>query len=366
MVPQCCLLLWFGTLLLRATLSCSLVPQGNTSPPADGLHFDRRSALAKGVGCLAGTAMGLPTLLPTAVVAAATEGSALLVDDVRVVPPGKTVLVLGANGGTGRLVVQTLVAAGGSTRGSGTRRPCVAATRSGLLDYDLPTVGGDTAANGSVKTLAVDVASLSSVRAAIGAVPDLGAVVFCASSSKDAFGVDRDGVVHAAASCLEFHIPRLVVVSSGAVSRPDSPVYLLLNTVAKGIMEAKIQGEDAVRALYRDDALQQQGIGYTIVRPGGLTNEEPVGSAGLELNQGDTKSGRLSRQDVAAICVACLDSPDAFDATFECYEAATAKPLESVGISNILKMRDPTPFRSGMERRGATWAGLFRGLTRDA
>ena len=33
----------------------------------------------------------------------------------------------------------------------------------------------------------------------------------------------------------------------------------------------------------------------------GLTNELPAGPAALELNQGDGKSGRLSREDVAAL-----------------------------------------------------------------
>jgi nucleoside-diphosphate-sugar epimerase len=261
---------------------------------------------------------------------------------------------LGANGQTGRRVVQAL--AGNKIR------PCVATTRTGTLDYEVP-------AGGAVETAAVDVSDLDSVRRAASAVPNLGAVVFCASASsrrQDSFAVDRDGVINAARCCIERRIPRFVVVSSGAVSRPDSSVYLLLNTVANGIMEAKIQGEDAIRDMYRDPRLVESGIGYTVIRPGGLTNDEPVGPGGLELNQGDTKSGRLSRQDVASLCVACLDSASAFDATFECYDKDTAKPLESVGLSNILKLRNPTGFTSGRECRGSSYEELLRGLERDA
>lgn len=37
------------------------------------------------------------------------------------------------------------------------------------------------------------------------------------------------GVVNVAKACLEAKVPRLVVVSSGGVASPDSPVYKFLN-----------------------------------------------------------------------------------------------------------------------------------------
>ena len=66
-------------------------------------------------------------------------------------------------------------------------------------------------------------------------------------------------------------------------------------------MRAKI-GEDAVRALY----YEREDDFYTIVRPGGLTEDPPRGVSACELNQGDDVSGRVSREDVAAVCVECL------------------------------------------------------------
>ena len=78
------------------------------------------------------------------------------------------------------------------------------------------------------------------------------------------------------------------------------------------------------------------------------------------------QSGRLSRLDVGNLCVESLLSKDAFDATFECYEAATAKPVEAVGLSNLLKSRDATAYVSGRERRGAEWQSLLRGLQADS
>eukprot|EP00747_Dinoflagellata_sp_TGD_P077505 gnl/TRDRNA2_/TRDRNA2_159622_c0_seq1.p1 gnl/TRDRNA2_/TRDRNA2_159622_c0~~gnl/TRDRNA2_/TRDRNA2_159622_c0_seq1.p1 ORF type:complete len:137 (+),score=30.31 gnl/TRDRNA2_/TRDRNA2_159622_c0_seq1:132-542(+) len=126
-------------------------------------------------------------------------------------------------------------------------------------------------------------------------------------------------------------------------------------------MSAKIQGEDQVRALYA----KERDLGYTIVRPGGLTNEPPVGASLLELNQGDAKSGRLSREDVASLCVEAIQSKDAFDVTFECYNADTAQPVGSVGISNIMKNKVATTYTSGRERRGKSWEELLQGLSPD-
>lgn len=100
-------------------------------------------------------------------------------------------------------------------------------------------------------------------------------------------------------------------------------------------MEAKIDGENAVRRMYADPTVVDRLLGYKILRPGGSTTETAAGAAALELNQGDRVSGRLPRADVAALAVESIYSAAAFDTTFECYEALTVKPLEAVGFSNL-------------------------------
>ncbi len=72
------------------------------------------------------------------------------------------------------------------------------------------------------------------------------------------------------------------------------------------------------------------------------------------MNRGDDKSGRLSRADVIAICVACLENKFTFNATFECYELNTAKPVDNVGLSKNLGLTNPTEYESGREGRGET------------
>jgi hypothetical protein len=266
-----------------------------------------------------------------------------------IIPKNKAVVVLGANGKTGRECVTALLKDG---------RPCIATTRTGDFVYEGTTAG--------LITSRADVTSLESLSHVI--TRDVGAVIFAASTSKqggNSAAVDRDGVLNAAKACIAADVQRLVVVSSGGVSRPDSAIYKLLNFAVRGVMEAKIQGEDGMRDMYASPAVLEKKLGYTVIRPGGLLLDEPVGVSRLELNQGDNKSGRLPRADVASLCVQCLSSASAWDATFECYQAESAKPIESVGLSNILKSTDATTFISGKERRGKSWEELFNGLERD-
>jgi len=253
----------------------------------------------------------------------------------------------------------------------------VATSRSGKFNFDEDD-GSNTSpllrSNPNLKEGKADVTTLESLLSLVDQnnSKEIGAMIFAASVStkkepgvNDAFTVDRQGVINAAQCCIQRNIPRLIIVSSGAVTRPNSPVYKLLNFVGSGIMEAKIQGEDGVRDLYHDKALMDKGLGYTVVRPGGLTTDVARGPAYLEVNQGDDKSGRLGRADVAGICVACLESESSFDATFECYESNTAKGVENVGLSNILRSTDPTSYKSGREGRGETWEALLGGLKCD-
>jgi len=269
----------------------------------------------------------------------------------------KPVLVLGANGGTGLECVSYLQKQG---------RACVAAMRTGEFAGEANKL--ITVAKGDV----TDVASLNSL-----ITEGTGAVIYAASASRqadakitsNAKAVDNVGLVNCAKLCIEKGVPRLVIVSSGGVSKPASAVYIFLNLAANGIMDAKIAGEDAVRRLYAAPSVTEKNVGYTVVRPGGLTRDAGIGVGAVELNQGDTKSGRINRADVAAICVESLNSKAAFDTTFEGYYADTAKGLNDVGMSNAAAVgagvkTTPTETATGRERRGDTWPKLFEGLER--
>ncbi|XP_056171566.1 protein HIGH CHLOROPHYLL FLUORESCENCE PHENOTYPE 173, chloroplastic isoform X2 [Syzygium oleosum] len=128
--------------------------------------------------------------------------------------------------------------------------------------------------------------------------------------------------------------PRFVHVSSAGVTRPDRPGLDLskqppavrLNKELGFILTFKLKGEDLIR---------ESGIPYAIVRPCALT-EEPAG-ADLIFDQGDNITGKISREEIACICVAALESRSACDKTFEesCSEDSRHYVIRKLTRENI-------------------------------
>ena len=94
--------------------------------------------------------------------------------------------------------------------------------------------------------------------------------------------------------------PKFVLVSSAGVTRPgrpginldEEPPAVRLNEQLGGILTWKLKGEDSLRA---------SGIPYTIIRPCALTEE--AGGKALIFEQGDNIRGKISREDVAELCI---------------------------------------------------------------
>ena len=63
-----------------------------------------------------------------------------------------------------------------------------------------------------------------------------------------------------------------------------------------------------------DEALRESGLAYTIVRPGGLTDDPATGriAVGASLER-----GQVTRADVAAVLAACLGMPETVDRSFD-------------------------------------------------
>lgn len=270
----------------------------------------------------------------------------------------KSITVIGANGKTGTKIVNLATQKGMKVN---------AVTKLGSYnDTDIKTN------KKNINNIASDI-TLGSAPSPdfIKALSNSKACFFAASASKTGGTpqqVDRDGLINIAKLCIQYKVPRLVIISSGAVSKPFSPVYLFLNLFG-GIMKAKFEGETEVRKLYESsDIARANKLGYTIIRPGGLTQEAPKGLKVIELNQGDDRSGRISRWDVAAIALECIEFPSASCTTFECYDGDTSQSLSNVGLNNILKKRSNDKSKkelTGKERNGNTWKELFTGLVKD-
>jgi uncharacterized protein YbjT (DUF2867 family) len=89
-----------------------------------------------------------------------------------------------------------------------------------------------------------------------------------------------------------------------------------MNDQLGGILTWKLRGEGAVR---------ESGIPYTIIRPCAMT-EEPGGKA-LIFEQGDNIRGKVSREDIAELCVQALEQPQACNVTFEVKEETNGSSL---------------------------------------
>lgn len=151
-----------------------------------------------------------------------------------------------------------------------------------------------------------------------------------------------------------------VHVSSAGVTRPNrpgidveaEPPAVKLNDALGGILSYKLRGEDAVR-----DA----GMPFAVVRPCALT-EEPAG-AELVVDQGDTIKGKISRDDVAELCVALLSQPEASSTTFEIKSTVPFSTPWEVDPQNPPPPREWGPLLSGLQKKvtGKTIGGVYTG-----
>jgi nucleoside-diphosphate-sugar epimerase len=126
------------------------------------------------------------------------------------------------------------------------------------------------------------------------------AVVFSAGGGPDGNidrkrTVDLEGTTKSIAAATELGIRRFVQVSAIGVDDPP-PEYS--SPVWRAYVEAKRDSDAAVR---------DSGLDWTIIRPGGLTDDAGTGQVALGPDLG---SGRVPRADVAAVIAAVLDNDD--------------------------------------------------------
>ncbi len=119
--------------------------------------------------------------------------------------------------------------------------------------------------------------------------------------------VDRDGVKRLADEAARAGVRHFGLVSSIAVTKWFHPLNLFA-----GVLSMKLAGENHVREIF-----SQEGRTYTIVRPGGLKDGEPL-QYRLKVDQGDRIwNGFTNRSDVAELLVLSLSDDNAWKTTFE-------------------------------------------------
>jgi uncharacterized protein YbjT (DUF2867 family) len=156
-----------------------------------------------------------------------------------------------------------------------------------------------------------DVLDLTSIINAIGD----STVVLCATGAKPSlnpagpYQVDFEGTKNLVNAAKSQNIQQFVFVSSLCVSKFFHPLNLFWL-----ILWWKQQAENY---------LKDSGLKYTIVRPGGLKNED--NSNPVIMSGSDTLfDGSIPRQKVAVVCVESLANPQAHNKVLEIVSSPTA------------------------------------------
>jgi uncharacterized protein YbjT (DUF2867 family) len=120
--------------------------------------------------------------------------------------------------------------------------------------------------------------------------------------------VDRDAAILLADAAEAAGVERYVMVSAMSAD----PQATADDEVFQAYLRAKGLADEAIRS--------RRALKWTIVRPGGLTNDAAVGSVRVAESTG---RGSIPRQDVAAVLVAVLDEPATAGRSFDLISGET-------------------------------------------
>lgn len=199
------------------------------------------------------------------------------------------VLVAGATGRTGRLVVGKLLDQGYTVRVFVRNQEKAKKLFSDSVEI----------AVGDVKDAESIAAAMQDVRWVISAI---GAGGSKGIGNLPEF-VDYGGTKNLAEEAVKARVKQFIMVSSRSAGKKNH----FLNERHHNVLIWKLKGENVLR---------ESSLNATIIRPGGLSDE-----AGGKVNIGvfpvntETKLRRISREDVATVCVSALNNTDAYNKT---------------------------------------------------
>jgi uncharacterized protein YbjT (DUF2867 family) len=207
--------------------------------------------------------------------------------------PEAPVLVVGATGRTGRLIVGRLLERRVSVRALVRDR----AKGERVLPSEVPQFVADVRR----------VETLTEPMAGIGAL----IIATCGSAERDndAEMVDYHGTRNLIEQASAAGVELVVFISSIYASRPEH-----YQDVEPTSMGWKARAEEVIRG---------SGVPYCIIRSGWLT--DGAGGEPLAVSRGDTAEGRISRADLAHVCTQLLFLPEARGKTFEVIAAPTGQ-----------------------------------------
>jgi uncharacterized protein YbjT (DUF2867 family) len=209
----------------------------------------------------------------------------------------ENILVAGANGTTGKIIVRIL-------NQSQYFNPIALVRKEEQLAYfqsqNIQTILGDLEDDIShVFTSPID------------------KVIFAAGSGgKNVKGVDQEGAKRLIDASKKSNIKKFVMLSSMGADKPEEATQLQEYLLAK---------------YNADEYLKKSGLNYSIVRPGTLTNESQ--ELTIELMEKLNKQGEISREAVAQTLVQSLDDKVGNNATFEIIKGENLITKELLQIS---------------------------------
>lgn len=147
--------------------------------------------------------------------------------------------------------------------------------------------------------------------------------------AEPSYDVEDIGLVNVAKEAINCGVKRLVVVSS-ICAKCQKGKEQMGEAIDRGVASCencykKQVGEERIKVLYENTP---DDMSYTIVRPGMLSPGERRGVKEVEFNQGISKSGIISRMDLADVLVAASDTNNGAKKTFEVYYKDTAQPVD--------------------------------------
>jgi uncharacterized protein YbjT (DUF2867 family) len=212
----------------------------------------------------------------------------------------KLAVVAGATGRAGRLVVQELVKRGYKVRALM------------VPPFDAPETSGLTG-------IAFAEGNLGSVAALEKALEGAQYLISAIGSKKPFSGAENDkvdnmGNQNLARAAKAKGLKHIVVISSVGAGNSKNAVSCMYKWPMMSVLKAKSKSEAFI---------QSCGVDYTIIRPGGYTDNDI--SDEVAFGEGGKITGRVKRAQIARVCVDALENPAMKNRTFEVVARAMVK-----------------------------------------
>ncbi|MCP4196416.1 MAG: SDR family oxidoreductase [Proteobacteria bacterium] len=217
-----------------------------------------------------------------------------------------TVVVAGATGRAGRLIVDELLKRGIPVRAMIVRpfdppKPAV------LDRKGIEIVEGSLESPDKLQNV---MAGADYVISAIGSTKMFSKAVF--------EKIDVEGNKNLAVAAKENGVKRIIIISSIGAGNSKYAMTTIYRWMMLQVIAAKTKMEEIVKAI---------GIDYTFIRPGGYTEKEVSG--GIAIGEGGKISGLIRRDQVAQVCVDAVENQAMSNRTFEvCAKAKLKKDRE--------------------------------------